>query len=96
LSDDTTKDMQRHIQERIAAHFETARIANIARRRIHGDKQKANTTLELFLDQWSFENGPITQTNFLRAVMDAATYAESVIARKNQNEWDASNGGLDF
>jgi hypothetical protein len=61
----------RHIASRKALGHEAARLTAIALRRMKEDKQKAQAQIELYLDDWTFHNGPIrTQEQFNNAIRD--------------------------
>ena len=49
-----------HIASRNAARHEAARLLRIALRRAKDDRQKGLAEIELYLDDWIFNNGPIT------------------------------------
>jgi hypothetical protein len=61
----------RHIASRKALGHEAARLTRIALRRMKEDRQKGQAEIELYLDDWIFNNGPITtKEQFETAVRD--------------------------
>jgi len=61
----------RHVANRKALRNEAVRLTRVALRRMKEDRQKALAQIELYLDDWVFNNGPITtKEQFENAVRD--------------------------
>jgi hypothetical protein len=60
----------KHIEKRILKRHEANRLVHVMLRNIRSDKQTAMTTIELYLDDWVFNNGPITRENYAEAIAD--------------------------
>ena len=61
----------KHVASRKAAGNEAVRLMRVALRRMKEDREQAQAQIELYLDDWVFNNGPITtQEQFETAVSD--------------------------
>ena len=60
----------KHIFSRVKKRFEAMRLIGIFLKRERADKQKAESNLELYLDDWVFHHGPITKENAAEVVAD--------------------------
>jgi hypothetical protein len=61
---------QEHIWSRIQKRVEAMRLVSIFLKRKRQDDQKAASNVELYLDDWVYQHGPITQANVKEAVAD--------------------------
>lgn len=60
-----------HIAKRKAMRHESTRLVHVALRRMKENREKLMGQLELYLDDWTFHNGPIdTQERFQDAMRD--------------------------
>ena len=60
-----------HVANRKALRSEVVRLTQVALRRMKEDRQKAMAQVELYFDDWVFNNGPIaTREQFETAVRD--------------------------
>jgi hypothetical protein len=61
---------QKHIFARLKQRFENNKLVALALKRIRQDRQQALTNTELYLDDWAYQNGPITKENLPIATID--------------------------
>ena len=85
----------KHIASRKAARNEVSRLTLVALRRMKEDRQKAMTQIELYLDDWVFNNGPITtREQFQDAVRDCADRMARRLQAAHQMAEDADYNDL--
>jgi hypothetical protein len=61
---------KKHIEQRTLGKIEAARLLKIAVRRMKEDRQRCEAAIEMYLDDWVFHNGPITNENIAEAMAD--------------------------
>jgi hypothetical protein len=90
----------KQIKERILKRHEANRLVHVMLRNIKSDRQTAMTTIELYLDDWVFHNGPITKENCGDAVADCVDrvvkQAEATQRLKEEAEFREMQGMEDY
>lgn len=84
-----------HVASRKALRSEASRLTQVAMRRMKEDRQKATAQVELYLDDWVFNNGPITtREQFETAVRDCADRIKRRQQAAQQLAENAAEGDL--
>lgn len=88
-----------HIFSRMRKRIEAMRIVTMFFKRARAERQKAESNIELYLDDWAFQHGtPITKANMEEAVMDCVDRVVSLQHAKQQaaeeQEFRALQGSL--
>ena len=88
-----------HIFSRMRKRIEAMRMVTMFFKRARAEKQKAESNIELYLDDWAFQHGtPITKANMAEAVMDCVDRVVSLQHAKQQaaeeQEFRALQGSL--
>lgn len=89
---------QRHIFSRLLQRFKRNRAVALALKQIRQDKQKALSNIEMYLDDWAYHHGGLTQANVHQAMSDCvdrmlALHQAKQQQREAQKE-RALSGGL--
>jgi hypothetical protein len=61
---------KKHIEQRTLSKIEAARLVRVAVRRMKEDRQRCEVAIEMYLDDWAFHNGPVTNENVMEAMRD--------------------------
>ncbi len=59
-----------HIFSRMRKRIEGMRLVAVFFKRARAEKQKAENNVELYLDDWAYQHGPITKENIEEAIAD--------------------------
>jgi hypothetical protein len=74
-----------HIFTRMRKRIEAMRIVTMFFKRARADKQKAESNIELYLDDWAYQHGtPITKANMEEAITDCIDRVLSLQQAKQQ------------
>jgi len=88
---------KKHFQQRTFAKAEATRLVKIAVRRMKEDRQRCEAAIEMYLDDWAFHNGPITNENIAEAMADCVDrIRQRAQAAQQVAEERADDGMKDF
>ena len=89
---------QRHIFSRLLQRFKRNRAVAVAMKQIRQDKQKALSNIEMYLDDWAYHHGGLTQANVHQAMSDCVdrmlTLHQAKQQQREAQEERALSGGL--
>jgi transcription termination factor NusB len=74
----------KHIAQTFLKRVEASRLFRILFRRVKEANQKAQTNIELYLDDWSFQHGGITEENLPQAMVDCVDRVTTLHQQRQQ------------